>query len=255
MRSLDNKVLSSPDSLFSFIHGSKLSIPASLGEHLSEFSRLILVKELAPAKLPAFIREFVEHTLGPDFLQSHPSHPEKAFEHSSPSNPVFLIAILAGVKEHLEKTKIKVIVPSELQTLEMDLTESRTHGEWILVKDIENSNLFASGIEALVAKRRSGSIHPDFRLILSGRTDVKVSATFVRKCVKMPLEGAKVPRISSCISCHFSSPNISLAKWRVGLQCQLFFSMLSSSKDRNSEELGSDQGTSSTKAISASPVM
>uniref|UniRef100_UPI00398EE57F dynein axonemal heavy chain 6-like isoform X2 n=1 Tax=Pristiophorus japonicus TaxID=55135 RepID=UPI00398EE57F len=172
-------------------------------EHLTPFQKLILIKILRPECLIAAVREFVAEQLGPDFLPSPAVNLMDAFDEIDTFTPlIFLLSSgteavtqvlrfakeCRGSTEHLDLVSLgrnQGPIAEEL----IQKSQSR-RGRWVLLENCHLAASFMPKLQAIVKsfKKTKVKLDPEFRLLLSSKSDHNFPISILQEGVKVAVE-------------------------------------------------------------------
>ncbi|XP_078069639.1 dynein axonemal heavy chain 6-like [Mustelus asterias] len=184
-------------------------------ELLSAFQCLILIKILRPECLIAAVRDFVAEKLGPDFLPSPTVHLKDAFDETDASTPlIFLLSpgtdpvtqVLRFAKEcrggteHLDMVSLG---RGQGPIAEDLIHKAQIHkGRWVFLQNCHLAAYFMPTLQNIIQSFRKPEVYidPNFRLLLSSKSDHTFPISILHQGVKVavePPQGLKNKLLSS----------------------------------------------------------
>ncbi|KAJ8415860.1 hypothetical protein AAFF_G00404170 [Aldrovandia affinis] len=146
----------------------------------SSLQKLIVLRALRPDRMTYALRNYVEESLGPRYVDGTRVEFEKSFEESSPATPVFFI-LSPGVNplkdvENLGRKLGFTIDLGKLHNLslgqgqegvaERALDRASREGHWVILQNVHLVARWLGALEKLLERTGSDS-HPDYRVFIS----------------------------------------------------------------------------------------
>jgi dynein heavy chain len=194
---LVNRMLIRPDEFLALLAGERADLPSPFGEGVGEFQKLCFFREVAPAKLPHGIKRLITTTLGPESLSPVAVDLQRSSQFARPDRPVLFIegdadaydalVEFAGSAEMRERLLVRAMSPSVTQRVEKELQTAATKGDWVFLKNLENTGEWMVDFEGILDKISGEAVHQDFRLFISAQFGAVLPRNLVRRCVKVAL--------------------------------------------------------------------
>ncbi len=137
-------------------------IPGGLGERMSSFQRLILMRILKPEKVRVSSARFVDEVLGSFYTENPSVRIDELFADSNAKAPIiFVLSQGADPTEQLKtfaretrKIELAIISLGKEQELraEHELNESKKAGRWLMLQNCHLAKSFMPRLETLVSK-------------------------------------------------------------------------------------------------------
>ncbi|XP_067883713.1 dynein axonemal heavy chain 6-like [Heterodontus francisci] len=187
------------------LSGQKMELQHTIfpWEHLTSFQNLILIKILKPECLIAAVREFVAEKLGPDFLPSPAVHLRDAFDETDAFTPlIFLLSsgtdpvaqVLRFAKEYRGNTDHldMVSLGRDQGPIAEDMIQKAQvrKGRWVFLQNCHLAASFMPTLQTIVESFRKPevSIDPEFRLLLSSKSDHTFPISILHQGMKVAVE-------------------------------------------------------------------
>ncbi|PRP88057.1 dynein heavy chain 6, axonemal-like [Planoprotostelium fungivorum] len=180
----------------------KEPLPGRYNTSLSSFRHLLLIKTLREEKMVFAMTEFVDKSLGKEFVDPPPLDLAAAFRGTSPTIPLIFVlsqgadptgSLLRLAKERNWEERLHIVSLGQGQGPHASALIDRATktGDWVLLQNCHLAISWMPALEKIVQQLADSDVHPDFRLILSSMPSQKFPVSILQNGVKITSEPPK----------------------------------------------------------------
>ncbi|KAH0572596.1 Dynein heavy chain [Spironucleus salmonicida] len=177
------------------------ALPSPYDTQLSEFQRFLPISTLRPDRVLAYMRIFIEKTLGADFNKPQVFNLEKSYKDSNNIQPIlFLLADMADPINDLMMFAEQMRMDKKIQVLSLGRGIEKTalnlvttfveRGNWCVLQNCHLSVGFLKQLQLTLEALQAdpASVHRDFRLWLSAQPTPEFPVAILQNSVKVSVE-------------------------------------------------------------------